>query len=230
MKNFEATSILFVGFLVSSIISYVIFYKMGDGITFLERFVVATLIFLIYVGIVIVHKTCDIESSVQKLNVNSEQHYNVMRDDIKQIGKKITDMLEDNVEYRIVGETIPAEVNAALITEEKINELGAEDLMPLYCEAYRVPYDLCMAIAVLETGWFKSDIYLNYNNPGGLMQNGEPMKFETVKDGVKYFIENLYNNYFSKGYDTPEKIGPIYCPGPDRYEWIEQVNALMDEM
>ncbi len=86
--------------------------------------------------------------------------------------------------------------------------------------------DICLAIARLETGWFKSYLYVNYNNPGGLMcGDGNPMYFNSIEDGVDFFINNLHKNYFQIGLTSPETIGPKYCPNSQH--WIDSVNSLI---
>ena len=41
-------------------------------------------------------------------------------------------------------------------------------------------------------------------------------------------MENLADNYFGKGLDTPEEIGRKYCPG-NAENWAEVVRTLIQE-
>lgn len=100
-----------------------------------------------------------------------------------------------------------------------------EERIRLACEKYDVPFDVVLAIARLETGWFKSHAYIYKNNPGGLSINEVPMAFDTIDEGVDAFVSNLANNYFAIGLTTPELIGQKYCPRNP--EWASLVSELM---
>lgn len=94
------------------------------------------------------------------------------------------------------------------------------------CDKYNVPFDICLATARLETGWFTSDAYLYRNNPGGLSRNEVPLSFSSKDVGVDRFVKNLKENYFDEGLDTPYEIGQKYCPvDPD---WANMVSRLME--
>lgn len=127
-----------------------------------------------------------------------------------------------------------AEEKARIEAEEKAKkeaEARARANMPiekrieLACERYGVPYELVLAIARLETGWFKSSAYIYGNNPGGLSVNEVPIVFNSIDEGVDAFVKNLSRNYFSIGLDTPELIGKKYCPVNP--EWAIMVRELM---
>ena len=109
--------------------------------------------------------------------------------------------------------------------KEEIKELSIEELIQNSCEKYGVPYDLTLAIARLETGWFRSYAYIYRNNPGGLSVNEVPITFDSIEEGVDAFVGNLSKNYFAIGLDTPELIGQKYCPVNP--EWAMMVRELM---
>lgn len=109
--------------------------------------------------------------------------------------------------------------------EEELKELSIEELIQNSCERYGVPYDLTLAIARLETGWFRSYAYIYKNNPGGLSANEVPIAFDSIEEGVDAFVGNLSRNYFAVGLDTPELIGQKYCPVNP--EWSVMVRKLM---
>lgn len=106
------------------------------------------------------------------------------------------------------------------------SELTIEERIYNACERYGVPYNIVLAIARLETGWFRSYAFIYRNNPGGSSAKEVPMTFNTIDDGVDYFVKNLANNYFAIGLDTPELIGPKYCP--NNTEWIYIVKEMME--
>lgn len=108
---------------------------------------------------------------------------------------------------------------------QRIASLPIEEKIRLACERYSVDYRIVLAIARLETGWFKSSAFLNQNNPGGLSRNEIPMSFSTQEEGVEAFVSNLKTNYFDQGLDSPSKIGTKYCPVNP--QWASMVERLM---
>lgn len=100
-----------------------------------------------------------------------------------------------------------------------------EEKLAIACDIYDVPYDIVLAIARLETGWFSSDAYIYGNNPGGMSVNEVPITYSSLDDGVEAMVSNLSKNYFGIGLTTPEEIGSKYCPiNPD---WPVVVRELM---
>ena len=122
---------------------------------------------------------------------------------------------------------IEAEENDIPVEEVVSKELSIEEKIERACEDYGVSYDLAIAIARLETGWFTSEAYIYGNNPGGMSVNEIPIVYESIEEGVDAFVRNLKENYISEGLTTPEEIGPKYCPiNPD---WDDIVIELMKE-
>ena len=117
------------------------------------------------------------------------------------------------------------DVMVTVVEEEKKN-MTIEERIIAACEKYDIPWEIPLAIARLETGWFKSNAYINGNNPGGMSRNEKPIYYDTIEEGVEAFISNLANNYFAIGLDTPEEIGKKYCPVNP--EWASLVRQLME--
>ena len=90
------------------------------------------------------------------------------------------------------------------------------------------PY-LAVAIALHETGckWNCSNAVNSYNNVGGMMGSNGLLRFNTLDDGIKAFIDNLYRNYVSQGLTTPETIGGKYAASST---WSSQVNSYINEI
>ena len=133
---------------------------------------------------------------------------------------------ESSIQARVEATGSKVELEVESIEYKPVEaEKSVEELIFNTCSEYSVSYDICLAIARLETGWFTSDAYIYNNNPGGMMYRGAVMSFDSVKSGVEAFISNLAENYFYIGLDTPELIGPKYCPGSQH--WIDQVRSLM---
>lgn len=111
------------------------------------------------------------------------------------------------------------------LERQRIASLPIEEKIRLACNRYSVDYRVVLAIARLETGWFKSSAYLYRNNPGGLSRNEQPLYFSTIEEGVEAFVSNLKYNYFDQGLDSPSEIGSKYCPVNP--QWAVMVESLM---
>lgn len=103
---------------------------------------------------------------------------------------------------------------------------SVEGMIIIACEYYGVTSDIPLAIARLETGNFTSAAFAECNNVGGMSINEVPITYKSLEDGVDAFVANLAKNYFSIGFDTPEKISQKYCP-INAEAWAEAVNQLM---
>ncbi len=95
------------------------------------------------------------------------------------------------------------------------------------------PY-LSVSIVLLETGckWTCSSLTVKCNNIGGLKGgkscNGSSYSmYETLDEGISGYLGIIYNNYYLKGMDTPEKMARTYAASP---EWANKVNRYIDEI
>lgn len=95
------------------------------------------------------------------------------------------------------------------------------------------PY-LAVAIMLLETGckWECSRLVKSCNNVGG--QKGSPScgggsyrRFDSLDAGIRGFIDNLANNYYAYGLNTPEAMNRKYA---ESTSWASKVNAYISEI
>ena len=95
------------------------------------------------------------------------------------------------------------------------------------------PY-LAVAITMHETGckWGCSYLLRKCNNVAGIKgtpgcNGGSYKAFDSLEDGINYFITMLYNNYYSKGLTTPEQINTRYAEDKTLYikvnKYIENI-------
>ncbi|MEG0026450.1 MAG: glucosaminidase domain-containing protein [Bacilli bacterium] len=88
------------------------------------------------------------------------------------------------------------------------------------------PY-LAVAIVLQETGckWNCSELVKQCNNVGGQKGTGcgntGYQSYSTLDEGILGFMDNLYNNYYSKGLTTPETINIKYASSPT---WSTKIN------
>lgn len=95
------------------------------------------------------------------------------------------------------------------------------------------PY-LAVSIMLHETGckWNCSSLMRKCNNVGGMKgspgcNGGAYKRFNTLDEGIDAFLNNLYNNYYAKGYTTPEQIGARYAADP---LWPSKINKYINEI
>lgn len=97
-------------------------------------------------------------------------------------------------------------------------------------EIYPINEIFVLSVMSFETGYFSSKYVVKYNNFGGMKLNGEPIKFETVQDGLEASVKCLNSNL--KGNNTVYKINETYCEpmgenGEDVYGWSRNVLSIM---
>lgn len=111
------------------------------------------------------------------------------------------------------------EDNAVELTPLEQIEAGGsmEEKIKIACDIYGADYDITLAIGRYETGWWKSYACTVKNNPGGMSRNEVPIYYDTIDEGIDAWVQNLANNYFAIGLDTPEKIAEKYCPNNTGY-------------
>lgn len=111
-----------------------------------------------------------------------------------------------------LNQSLEAELIA--LKEEKTIIKEVEDYFRVASEVYGVEYELLLAIAIHETGWFKSYAYTHLHNVGGIMNSkGDKLRtFESEAMGIMEFARLLKFNYLDKGLTTLEKIQPKYAP------------------
>jgi len=113
------------------------------------------------------------------------------------------------------------------------NELsGYGYLYASYCLETGVDPYIAVAISLHETGCNGtcSTLMRECNNVGG--QKGSPVcgsggykGFATLEDGIKGFIDNLSQNYFGIGLNTPELMNSKYAASTT---WATQVNNYVN--
>lgn len=76
------------------------------------------------------------------------------------------------------------------------------------------------SIILVETGckWTCSSLVRNNNNVGGMRGTNGYAKFASLDAGLEAFINNLANNYYAKGLNTPELINKKYATNPNWYK------------
>jgi len=86
-------------------------------------------------------------------------------------------------------------------------------LIKYFTDIYdNVDYLTAVSIGAAESGYYKVKYMLHANNIYGGMSNSGLVRHKSIEYGVLSYIRLLSNNYYSKGLNTLESIGKIYCP------------------
>lgn len=95
------------------------------------------------------------------------------------------------------------------------------------------PY-LAVAITMHETGckWGCSSLLKKCNNVAGIKgspgcNGGSYKRFDSLEEGINYYLKMLYNNYYSKGLTTPELINKRYA---EDKSWASKVNKYIESI
>ena len=111
---------------------------------------------------------------------------------------------------------------------------GKGELIASYCIEKGVDPYIATAIILHETGCRAkcSGLVRQCNNVGG--QKGYPTcgsgafkRFNTLDDGIKGFVNNLYKNYYAMGLTTVEAIAPKYAEGNT---WAGKINWYVKQI
>ena len=90
-----------------------------------------------------------------------------------------------------------------------------------YCAEIGIDPTLVVAISSIETGYGKSNLFVNYNNPGGIKARSGWKRFDTIEDGYRYMIRLLAtyaglineNSWLYGKATTTQQLGNYY--------WVE---------
>lgn len=82
---------------------------------------------------------------------------------------------------------------------------------------------IATSIILEETGctWNCSSLVKNNNNIGGMRSSSGYLYFDSLEFGIAAFINNLANNYYRVGLNTPELINTKYASNPNWHVKIE---------
>ena len=171
------------------------------------------------------------QENIDKITVVTFDNYMVNKLNENLIEKKNQEYNEyqEYLKTLIVYDGLTMDQLAEKLDRSLKNELhGYGRLYAEYCLATGVDPYIAVAISLHETGCNGrcSTLMRECNNVGG--QKGSPTcgnygyrGFPTLEDGIKGFIDNLSQNYFGMGLNTPELMNKKYAASTT---WATQVN------
>jgi len=132
----------------------------------------------------------------------------------------------DGLSYKMLVEKLNRSLNSTLSGK---GEAFANYALKLGIDPY-----LAVAIVLHETGckWNCSTLLKQCNNVGGMKgspgcNGGSYKAFSSLEEGIEAYMNNLYNNYYSKGLTSPETIGPKYAASNT---WVQKINTYINEI
>jgi hypothetical protein len=160
--------------------------------------IVYTLVGLSILNFVAIDKTQatkEIKETTKEVAIVENKEETIEQNELQELEKVEQEVEEENI-------CKLSEIECK-IYEEAMNQSLTEE------QAYMV-----LAISKHETGHWKSSLFRNNNNLGGIYNSREKKfyTYETQDKGITAMVSLLKNGYFNKGLDTIEKIGARYCP------------------
>ena len=156
-----------------------------------------------------IERECPTDKLVENVSRETEQiEQEPTQEDVAENTEPIEIWIPEEPEDNIVELTPVEQIAAGGSMEEKIR---------IACDIYGADYNITLAIGRYETGWWSSYACTVKNNPGGMSINEVPIYYDTIDEGIDAWVQNLANNYFAIGLDTPEKIAEKYCPNNNGY-------------
>ena len=121
-------------------------------------------------------------------------------------------------------------------TQEMIN---CVDFVYDYCEKVGIDATLIIGISSIETGYGKSNLCRNNNNPGGMKARRGWMRFKSLKSGYKAMIDKIAvmsgvkksNSYYYNSCKYIEDLGNIYwCENSVDYGYYSMLCKQMNSI
>ena len=108
-----------------------------------------------------------------------------------------------------------------------------------YCEEVGIDATLIIGISSIETGYGKSNLCRNNNNPGGMKARRGWMRFKSLKSGYKAMIDKIAvmsgvkksNSYYYNSCKYIEDLGNIYwCENSVDYGYYNMLIGQMNQI
>ena len=168
------------------------------------------------------------ESKAKEEEVSEEVEEKVIKEE-----EVVEEVVEEVIEQpKIVYDGMTLEELANKLDRSFNNELSGKGyLYASYCLEKGVDPYLAAAISLEETGckWNCSSLVKNCNNVGGMKGSGCGAYgyFDSLDNGIRAFIDNIYRNYVAYGLTTADTMHHKYAENP---MWASNVNAYINRI
>ena len=96
-------------------------------------------------------------------------------------------------------------------------------------DKYNLDYKLLPAIACMESSCAKKLIEGSFNPFGWGIYGRNAIYFKNYDEAIETVAKGIREKYVEKGFNTPEKIAPIYTP-PNYVNWRNGVTYFMNKI
>ena len=185
-----------------------------------------------FVGLLVVSAIFGSNNKVEAKGLNSmtffEESLNFMKDAKKEVDAIIAEEIR---KASIVYDGMTMDELADKLERSMNSDLdGKGRLFATYSIELGLDPYLALAIVLHETGcsYSCSGLLQSHNNLGGLKGgDGYYMSFPTLDDGIKGFLDILYDRYYSQGLTTPELMNPVYA---ESTTWASKINWYIEQI
>lgn len=182
-------------------------------------------ILIIVMVLVVKNSTVLVETDTKQSNVAAANILANGTESLSQYKEQEIDSVPEIVYDNMTIEQLSAKIDRTLTSAMS----GKGRLIAEYSLQNGVDPYMATAIILQETGcaFGCSSMVVTCNNVGGQKGSGcgAYASFPTLDDGIRGFIDNLRNNFVSKGLTTPETIGPRYA---ESGTWTSKVNYYIE--
>lgn len=193
--------------------------------------------FILALFVVVLLKPEKIENSVFEgyIKQNAADNFTSAYQNINNYNiEKLKKIEEEEIKKTLVYEDLNKEQLVKLLNKSLNSTLSNKgELVATYSLKKGVDPVVATSIMLLETGckWECSELVKKCYNVGGVKGSpnckGGYRKYKSIDDGIKKFIDNLSNNYYAVGLDTPEKMNHKYA---ESSTWAKKVNKYVKEI
>lgn len=130
-------------------------------------------------------------------------------------------------------------IEAKRVDREEVLTKFLEECNPNFAETaeafvevadkYDLDYRLLPAISRIESSCGRHYIEGTYNPFGWGVYGNNYIGFSSYEEAIETVGKGIKENYINRGFDTPERIAPIYTP-PNHRKWLGAVRSFMREM
>ena len=170
--------------------------------------------------------TTETEIKAETVETESNDENNVVEETVVEEEPVVDPIVYDGLTRQQLIDKLNRNLNSTLSGK---GELFADYALQLGLDPY-----LAVAIVLHETGcsWDCSDLVKYCNNVGGQKGspscgNGSYRAYATLDEGIRGYMNNLYNNYYALGLTTPEAINPKYAASTT---WASKINSYIQKI
>ena len=181
-------------------------------------------VYLVYLNINVIEykNTNEVKTTANYvLNEQQEKTESIKAQAVVEVEEKLEPIVYDGKTLDELANTLNKSLNSTIS--------GKGYLIASYSIEKGVNPYMATAIILQETGckWNCSYLVRECNNVGGQKGSGcgSYNYYNSLDEGIKKFIDNLYNKYISKGLTTPEQINPTYAADVN---WSKKVNNYIE--